>query len=176
MKVIITESQYKLLREQSLESDNLSSTEISKSYKDNKHYQWFDYLNPRHKDISKDYLEFILKSSIDVYVYKLKYKVKRIVTKNNDGEIIGFLIYADKGTKMDDLGDGKEYPVILSTAVNPNYRNQGILKNMIDKSGIPKPYLVHTGPLSPPGLWEKFGCRQVKSLEYGGNAIKKCRG
>ena len=38
------------------------------------------------------------------------------------------------------------------------------LKNMIDKSKVPKPYLVHTSPLSPPGVWEKFGCRKVKEI------------
>lgn len=172
MNYLITESQYKLLKEQSFEDDNLSSTEISNSYKDNKHYQWFDYLDPK-VYISKFNLESLLRDSIDTYVNKLKYNIKRIVAKNNNGDVIGFLIFADKGTNIDNLGDGKEYPVIVSTAVNPDYRNKGILKNMIDKSGIRKPYLVHTGPLSPPGVWEKFGCRKVKDLP-GLNYVEKC--
>jgi hypothetical protein len=172
MKYIITESQYKLLKEQSFEGDNLSSNEISNSYKDNKHYQWFDYLDPKFI-VPKIDMEAALKNTIDLYINQLKYNIKRIVAKNDNGDIIGFLIFTDKGTNIDNFGDGKEYPVILSTAVNPDYRNKGILKNMIDKSKVPKPYLVHTSPLSPPGVWEKFGCRKVKEIGRF-NYVEKC--
>ena len=98
--------------------------------------------------------------------------MKRVIVKDK-GETVAFLIWSDKGGDVDNLNNDKEYQVILATAVNPEYRRRGLLKTMLLKSGIQKPYLVQTSDLSPTGLWEKLGCKKVKELG-GGNYIERC--
>jgi hypothetical protein len=134
-------------------------------------YEWFnnDYSHINVKDLKNG-----LKNGLNVYRSIYGNSLKRVVAK--DGNIpAGYLIYVENShIHIDNIGDGKKYPVICSTAVNPDYRNKGILKGMIDKSGIQKPYLVHASLLSPPNLWERFGCKSVKKLDDNGNEILKC--
>jgi ribosomal protein S18 acetylase RimI-like enzyme len=148
------------------------SNDIVTTFQNKEHYKWMDYLNPEAK-ISKFDLDMSLKYTLDALNKVYGYILKRIVVKD-DGEIVGFLIYSYKGhSQLDDIGDGKIYPVLLSTAVHPNYRNKGLLKMMVDRSELKKPFLVHVSLISPPGLWEKFGCKVVKDMSDG-NKIMKC--
>lgn len=161
------------MKEQDISIDNSGNDEILKTFKEKGHYQWFDYLDPKLKDKIKPFmLNIALKYGLERLTKQYGYNLKRVIVKDKD-EVVGFFIWTDKGTEIDDIGDGKVYPVILSTAVHPEYRNRGLLKRMIETSGIEKPYLVQTGPISPIGLWEKLGCKIVKKIA-GGNSLKKC--
>ena len=152
--------------------EDKGNDEIISTYQNKGHYKWFDYLNP---DIEiKPYdLEYGLKHSISHLTKVYGYNLKRVVIKDKD-EIVAFLIYIDKNDKeFTDVGDGKTYPVLVSTAVHPDYRNRGLLKMMINKSGLTKPYLVQTSAISPPGFWEKLGCKIIRKYDQF-NALEKC--
>lgn len=134
-------------------------------------YKWF---NNDYSHIKTNNIDAQLKKAL--YIYRVFYgdTLKRVIAKDDDIPV-GYLIYTKRSySSFDDIGDGETYPVICSTAVNPEYRNQGILRGMIQKSGIGDPFLVHSSYLSPPNLWEKFGCKPVKDLEGEGNQILKC--
>jgi|LauGreDrversion4_2_1035121.scaffolds.fasta_scaffold330026_1 hypothetical protein len=147
------------------------SKEILKSFQKD-HYKWMDYIDPD-TNLPKEDLERALKYTLDVLVKDYKYKLKRVVIRDK-GEIVSFLIFTDSGHEViDNIGDGNTYPVLIATAVHPDYRNRGLLRMMIDNSNMKKPYLVHTSVVSPPGLWEKFGCKIVKELSDK-NKIMKC--
>lgn len=154
-------------------SDKYRGTkDIVKTFQNKGHYRWMDYMKPG-VNIPKHDLEHGLRNTLEMLVNQYDYKLKRVVIKDK-GEIVSFLIFTDKGSDViDNIGDGNTYPVLIATAVEPEYRNRGLLKMMIDKSNIQKPYLVHTSVISPPGLWENFGCRVVKELSED-NKIMKC--
>jgi hypothetical protein len=148
------------------------SKDIVKTFQNKGHYKWMDYLKPGVNVPKKD-LDLGLRNTLEILVNQFNYKLKRVVIKDK-GEIVSFLIFTDNGNEsIDNIGDGNTYPVLIATAVEPEYRNRGLLKMMIDKSNIQKPYLVHTSVISPPGLWEKFGCKIVKELSDD-NKIMKC--
>ena len=140
-------------------------------------YKWFnnDYPNIKIKIDNIDFdINGMIKKALSIYRIFYGNDLKRVIAKDDDIPV-GYLIYSKKGSPhFDDIGDGETYPVICSTAVHPEYRNKGILKGMIQKSGIGDPFLVHSGQLSPPNLWEKFGCKPVKKLDNYGNQILKC--
>lgn len=134
-------------------------------------YKWF---NNDYSRIKSDNIDLALKRALSTYRVFYGNNLKRVIAKE-DGIPVGFLIYTLEGNSyFDNIGDGKTYPVVCSTAVNPEYRNKGILKGMIEKSGIGKPFLVHASYLSPPNLWERFGCKHAKDLDNQGNEILKC--
>lgn len=146
--------------------------EIVSTFQDKGHYKWFDYVNPEFK-IEPNDLENGLRNTLDYLTKYYGYNLKRVVIKDK-GEIVAFLIYIDKNDKPHtNTDDGKTYPVLVSTAVHPDYRNRGLLKMMINKSGITKPYLVQTSAISPPGFWEKHGCKIIKRFDQF-NSLEKC--
>ena len=152
-------------------ADNSNTGDIVKTFQDKGHYKWFN--TDGVSDMPAKDVEDALRYTLEALATKFGYKMKRVVIKDK-GVVVGFLIWSDMGNPyIDDIGDGETYPVLLSTAILPEYRGKGLLRRMIDKSGIQKPYLVHTSKLSPIGLWEKMGCSVVK--DHGsGNAIEKC--
>jgi hypothetical protein len=151
--------------------DKSDTNNIVKTFQDDGHYKWFDTKNIQ--DVPTDVLEHTLKHTLESLAVSYGYKMKRVVIKDK-GVIVGFLIWSDMGNPyLDNIGDGENYPVLLATAILPEYRGQGLLRKMVDKSNIKHPYLVHSSRLSPIGLWEKMGCSVVKKLG-GGNALEKC--
>jgi len=152
-------------------TDKSNTADIVQTYQDKEHYKWFDTKNV--PEIPADTLEYSLKHTLEALAVSYGYEMKRVVIKDK-GEIVGFLIWSDMGNpNIDDIGDGEKYPVLLATAISPEYRGQGLLRKMINKSGIGRPYLVHTSKISPIGLWEKMGCSVVKNIGFG-NAVEKC--
>lgn len=161
------------ISEQKVLRDKSTTDDIVKSFEDEGHYRWFKVVDPNITDkYPAAYLEMALKYGLGQLTKMYGYDLKRVVIKDK-GKIVGFLIWTNKGSDVDDIGDNKIYPVILSTAIHPDYRNRGLLRMMLNKSGIEKPYLVQTSSLSPIGLWEKMGCKIVKKMELGNN-IEKC--
>jgi N-acetylglutamate synthase-like GNAT family acetyltransferase len=171
--VRLTESDLKRIISEVLKSHDKhkGNEDIIKTFKNKEHYKWFDYLNPN-VDIPRNSLEVIMKDGLDMLTKMFKYKLDRVVIKDK-GEIVAFLIYTKEGKIIDDIGDGNKYPVLLSVAVKPEYRNKGLLKMMIEKSGVKKPYLVQTGVITTPEVWEKLGCKVVKKIDTY-NSIQKC--
>jgi len=162
-----------LLKEQRVVYDKSKTDNIVNSFETQDHHKWFDNTDPEiAKQIPASTLEQSLKYSLRYLTSVYGYDLKRVVVKDKN-VIVGFLIWANKGKKLDDLGDNQTYPVILATAIQPDYRGRGLLKMMINKSNIKKPYLVQTSALSPIGLWMKMGCNVVKELGAG-NKIEKC--
>ena len=154
-------------------ADKSDNSNIVKSFEDQGHYKWFDYINPDSKfSMSPEFLEHALRKTLSNLALRFGYQMKRVVVKDK-GQIVGFLIWSDKGSSLDNLGNNRNYQVILATAVHPEYRNRGLLKTMLMKSGIQKPYLVQTSDISPIGLWQKMGCKKVKPVG-GGNYIERC--
>jgi ribosomal protein S18 acetylase RimI-like enzyme len=186
MKIIITESQYKLITEredkkniqesideQRVVRDKGKTGDIVKSFEDGGHYKWFNIKdNEFAKRIPYNYLEFAMKKSLNTLTSMYGYTLKRVVVKDK-GEIVGYLIWADKGSELDDIGDNQTYKVIVATAIHPDYRRRGLFKMMINKSGIQKPYLVQTSSFSEVGFWENMGCKVAKEIGDG-NKIEKC--
>lgn len=161
------------IKEQRIVHDRSKTNDIVKSFEDQGHHKWFDIIDPEYKKtILPHQLEQALKYGLGYLTSVYGYNLKRVVIKDK-GEIVGFLIWTNKGGEIDDLGDSQTYPVIIATAIHPNYRNRGLLRMMINKAGILKPYLVQTSALSPIGLWEKMGCKMVKDVGQG-NKIEKC--
>ena len=159
----------KLYEEPIASVDNVDPKRIVRSFVKNDHHKWFDKGN---LDIDDNQLRDGLNSAIQQYEVWYGDDLRKIVVKDK-GKIVGFLIWAIRGIYIDDLDDGETYPVLLSTAIDPEYRNRGLLKMMIERAGLQKPYLVHVSPISPVGLWEKIGCKVVKHMGNG-NKIAKC--
>jgi hypothetical protein len=174
MKYIITESQYNQLTSEEINFDTTQKTDVSTDFVKDKYAKWFDYKSPKLKHMSFSQIEDSLNFTMDFYL-KRQYKLKRILVKD-DNELVGFLIYSTttpKQEKIEDILEDKSYPILLSTAIAPNYRNRGLLKQMIDKANITKPFLVHTGQISTPGVWEKLGCRKIKNIDND-NFVELC--
>lgn len=178
MKIILTESQYRQITnyigEQRVSRDKSNTDDIIKSFEDKGHYKWFDVnnLNVFPPYVTPQMLEYSLKKTLNTLSKTFGYSLRRVVVKDK-GEIVGYLIWSDKGGELDDLGDGQTYSVILATAIHPDYRRRGLFKMMINKSNIQKPYLVQTSVFSPDGFWGKMGCEAVKDVGNG-NTIEKC--
>ena len=159
----------KLYEEPIASVDNVDPKRIVRSFVKNDHHKWFDKGNT---DLDDDTLRDGLNNQIAQYESWYGDNLKKVVIKDK-GKIVGFLIWTNRGGQIDDLGDGESYPVLLSTAIDPEYRNRGLLKMMIERAGLQKPYLVHASDISPIGLWQKMGCKVAKHLG-GGNKIEKC--
>lgn len=173
MKLKITPLHLKKLIEQLTPSSDDNSDDIIKSYEDDGHYKWFDYIDPEHRDkISPYHLEFALKKGLSIFRKRFGYDLKRVVIKDK-GEIVAFLIYSNTTGTKEGLDDDTTYTVLLSTAVHPDYRQRGLLRRMIDVANIHKPYLVQTSSISTPHVWEKLGCKVVKEVP-GLGQIQKC--
>ena len=173
MKLHITYKQLQFLREQFDTQSDVDGDNIVKSYEDNEHYKWFDYIDPKFKGmIPPDQLEFSLKKGVEYLKNMFNYDLKRIVVKDK-GEVVAFLIYSYTTGKREGLNDETPYPVLLSTAVHPDYRQRGLLKKMIESAGIQKPYLVQTSIISTPLVWEKMGCKVVAHRPPVGQ-VEKC--
>jgi ribosomal protein S18 acetylase RimI-like enzyme len=152
-------------------SDKSDTKNIVNTYMDQGHHKWFDSGNVDYME--KENLEYVLRNSLYFLSTHLKYEMKRVVIKDK-GKVVGFLVWSDNSNpKIDDIGDNKKYSILLATAIHPDYRGKGLLRRMINKSGIQKPYLVHTSRITPKGLWEKMGCKIVKNLPND-NFVQKC--
>ena len=176
MKIIITESQLrKIIREDYVVDDDPSAPEdVEKSFVDKEHYKWFD----QRSDAIKNYPESVIMDSLKMslgYLRKVfNYNLKRVFVKDGD-DIVAFLIFSDTNEKKEKISDneGNRLNIILATAVDPKYRNRGLLRKMIMKSNLGFPYLVHTSYISPHHVWEKLGCSPVVDMGDG-NKVEKC--
>lgn len=170
MKCIITESQYDLLMSEELnfKTDD-SQSNIIDDFSKQKLANWFDYKSPEISHLTKGDIAFNL-NHVMKYYYGQHYKLKRVLVKD-DNELVGFLVYSEttpKKENIEKLIDDKTYPIILSTAISPQYRNRGLLTKMFEKAKIQKPFIVHTSQISTPGIWDKFGCKKIKEVGVGG--------
>jgi ribosomal protein S18 acetylase RimI-like enzyme len=169
----LKDKQKENIGEQRVVRDRGKTGDIVKSFEDKGHYKWFNIKDSEFlKHIPYNYLEFAMKKSLDTLTSKFNYTLKRVVVKDK-GEIVGYLVWANKGSELDDIGDNQTYKVIVATAIHPEYRKRGLFKMMLDKSGIQKPYLVQTSSFSEAGFWENMGCKVAKEIGDG-NKIEKC--
>ena len=101
--------------------------------------------------------------------------VNKVIAKE-DGKMVGFLIWAQTTPKLEGVSDDETpIPVIVSTAVSPNYRKKGLYNNIFSKTGISGDYLVHASKvLSPFEFWERKGCKVVHDINYN-NKIMYCK-
>lgn len=161
----------KKLFEQRVGVDKSDTSDIIKSFQNQGHYKWFDYLDPKVK-LDPNNLEYALKYGLEHLTKYYGYTLKRVVVRDK-GQVVGFLIWSDTPKEIDNIGDEKNYQVLLATAIDPDYRNRGLLRKMIIRAGLQKPYLVQTSSINPIGLWEKMGCKKVKKIDDN-NFIEKC--
>jgi len=107
-----------------------------------------------------------------------KYSEVNKIVARKDGEMIGYLIWAETTPAMEGiqgLEPTTKIPVIVSTAINPNYRGQGLYNDMFNKSGIGGEYLVHASDvLSPYEFWRKKGCETIHEIDYQ-NKVLYCK-
>ncbi len=177
MRIIINENQYKKLISNPIDEvidsydDEDSEENIINKTKDN--LTWMDYRDKSLKNYPEDIIQKALKDTVDYY--KNNYSVKRVVVKD-DENVVGYLLFSTTTEKKETISndDTKQYNIILSTAIHPKYRGKGLLKMMINKSQIKRPFIVHTSSLSTPEVWEKIGCKPVKDLNYNNNKIQLC--
>lgn len=160
---------------------NELSTDINKIIKPN----WFNMNFNKISDVERKGIEKLKKYNLFDNVFKQsiekllqKYsKTNKIVARKND-EIIGYLIWVETTPiieKIIDLDPSMKIPVIISTAINPDYRNQGLYNNLFDNSGINGDYLVHASEvLSPFEFWKKKGCKTIREINYQ-NKILYCK-
>ena len=166
MKILIKEEQYNNLLDKINIDNDINDFEPN--------YEWFDYRNDKTKNISDDVINSGLKRSIEYY--NEEYKIKKVTIIKNE-KIIGFLLFSFTTLEKEGLNsiDLSQYPIILSTAIQPEFRNKGLLKMMINKANIKKPFLVHTSIISPSNLWEKFGCKEIGTKFSKDNKIEMCQ-
>lgn len=105
-------------------------------------------------------------------------KVNKIVARK-DGEMIGYLIWDETTPEMEGIVGLDDptipIPVIVSTAINPNYRGQGLYNNMFNKSNINGDYLVHASDvLSPYEFWKNKDCETIREIDYQ-NKVLYCK-
>ena len=168
MKVIYTSKQLKLIKEQ-IETDR---HKIKNDFIVGNHYSWFN----RPIQISEDRYKDGMNYTID-YLTK-QYDTKRVIVSDND-KLVGFLIFAETTISKEVPREMNNTPmnVILSTAIDPEYRNRKLFNKMLTESQITKPFIVHLGDHSPFDFWEKFGCKPI--YEYPspnkGNFVFLCR-
>lgn len=132
---------------------------------------WFnvnrDVLEPYQIKMVDDpiYFDKWFKESFSYLIKRYGNNLHRVVAQDN-GKIIGYFIWADSNAKIEGVSDDTtSIPVVLSTAVSPEYRRQGILNKMIENSGIGDEYFLHySDAISPEGFWEKKGCYPVHEL------------
>lgn len=176
-KIIITESQLKrLLKEDmSVKLDDSDPDEIVSSHENEGYWEWLhDDLNAlaKHFNAPLDYIKANLQKVLYAAKVYFKYDLKRVLVSDND-KVVGFLVWSDQGTEIDNLGDGNNYPVVIATAIAPEYRGRGLFNMMLKKSEIKKPFVVQLNATSPMSFWGKFGCRVEKEFPNG-NKVAKC--
>lgn len=138
---------------------------------------WMDYRSSELKKMApENHIKAMLKMGMDIL--KNKYKLKRVVVKDDDVDV-GFLIYSKTTENMEKISDNtsKSYDVVLATAINPKYRQQGLLKRMMESANINRPFFVQTSLITTPLVWEKLGCSPIRNMdEFGpGNVIQICK-
>jgi hypothetical protein len=178
MKILLSEHQLRRLFENTefttkLDDDN---DEIIKSY-ESSHWEW---ISEKVGDLAQlmgrplDIVKYSLRKILDTINKQFNYNLKRIIVVNKENEAVGFLVWSDKTGQLDDLGDGHNYPVIIATAIAPEYRGKGLYNMMIQGSKLQKPYLVHlNNATSPMSFWNKQGCKIEKEIDNV-NGIGKC--
>jgi Acetyltransferase (GNAT) family len=175
MKYIITENQFNFLISEEINyQTGGEQSDIVSDFTKDKYAKWFDYKAPSIKHMRNADLENSINYVMNSYLNQ-KYKLKRVLVKD-DGQLVGFLIYSITTPEKENIKnkiDENEYPILLSTAISPEYRNRGLLKKMIEKANIQKPFLVQTSALSTPGIWKKLGCEEIYYLGQG-NSIEFC--
>lgn len=187
MKIVITEEQVKnlilLIKEDYSVDFESNDTKIVDDFKHTLYL--FDYM-PEDLKLHFKKTENTMYNFTNIMMYTMKflsskYDLSRVVVKDK-GEIVGFLIYSytnkDKEEIETDEISEDNYPVLLATAVKPEYRERGLLKLMINNAKIDKPFLVQTSQISTPQVWEKIGCKVLYDLsdKYGeGNKIELCK-
>lgn len=176
-KIIITESQLKrLLKEDvSVNIDNSNPDDIASTHEKEGYWEWLhDDLNALAKQFNAP-LNYI-KTNLQKVLYAAKeyfgYNLKRVLVADDD-KVVGFLVWADQGTQLDDIGDGNNYQVLIATAISPEYRGRGLFNKMLTKSDIKKPFIVQLNPTSPMDFWSRYGCKVEKTFPDG-NKIAKC--
>lgn len=176
MKIIITEEQLrKIISEDYVVDDDPSTPEdVEKSFVDKGHYKWFDQRSDELKNYPESMIMDSLKTTLGYLRRVFNYNLKRVFVKDG-GEIVAFLIFSDTNEKKERISDkdGNRLNVILATAVDPEYRNRGLLRKMIMRANLGFPYLVHTSHISPHHVWEKLGCTPVVDMGQG-NKVEKC--
>jgi hypothetical protein len=135
---------------------------------------WFEIRNPKF-NMSRGLLNFSLRMVLANY--KSKYEVK-VIKIEDDGKIVGFLLYSmtnkeKEGIKNNSIPD-VEYPVVLSVAIDPDFRGRGLLKKMLQKANIIDEFLVHTSGVSPREIWDRFNCKPIQEVS-GGNFVEYCK-
>jgi hypothetical protein len=169
----ITNTDIKTRNEPSIDSDELIRSD------------WFNINLSKLTDMERKGIEQLKKHNKFENVFKQSVKnllkrypkVNKIVARK-DGEIIGYLIWVESTPKMEgikDLNSTIKIPVIVSTAISPDYRGQGLYNNLFKNSGIGRDYLVHvSNVLSPYEFWEKKGCKTIREINYQ-NKILYCK-
>ena len=172
MDVIISERHLKIIREE-IEIEN-NDDNVSDDFNNFEHYVWFDVPS----GIPQGYFKQAMSETMKML--SNKYNLKRVIVRN-EGEIVGFLIYSyttknKEGLKKDK--DKTQYPVILSVAIHPDYRNQKLFHKMMEIGKITTPFLVHVNnQISPMGLWNKLGCKSIYDHPFPmtGNSVCQCQ-
>jgi hypothetical protein len=178
MKILLSEHQLRRLFENpefttKLDDDN---DEIIKSY-ESSHWEW---ISEKVGDLAQlmghplYIVKYSLQKTLNTINKQFNYNLKRIIVVNKENDAVGFLVWSDKTGQLDDLGDGHNYPVIIATAIAPEYRGKGLYNMMIQGSKLQKPYLVHlNNATSPMSFWNKQGCKIEKEIDNV-NGIGKC--
>jgi hypothetical protein len=175
--IIISESQYKRLfiEDISAKIDDSNQDDIVSSHEKEGYWQWL------HDDLDALAKQFgaplgLIKVGLQKVLFSAKryfdYDLKRVLVADDD-KVVGFLVWADQGKEIDNLGDGNNYPVVIATAISPEYRGKGLFNKMLAKSEIKKPFVVQLNPTSPMDFWGRYGCKIEKELQDG-NKIAKC--
>jgi hypothetical protein len=169
----ITNSDIKTTNEPSTDSDELVRSD------------WFNIDLNKLTDIERKGIEQLYKNNKFENIFKQSVKnllkrypkVNKIVARK-DGKIVGYLIWVESTPKMEgikDLNPTIKIPVIVSTAISPDYRGQGLYNNLFKNSGIGRDYLVHvSNVLSPYEFWGKKGCKTIREINYQ-NKILYCK-
>jgi ribosomal protein S18 acetylase RimI-like enzyme len=160
--------------EVSVSDDESDSLNIVKSHVDDEHWRWMHDPKQLAKILGSDikHVEYSLSQLLAQMQKGFGYNLKRVLITDRD-VVVGYFIWATEGKSIDDLGDGKKYPVIINTAIHPSYRGRGLFTKMLQKANLQRPFLVHIGVVSPIKMWEKLGCKPVKNVGQG-NFISKC--
>jgi hypothetical protein len=147
---------------------------------------WFNMNFDKLKALDKMSVEYLMKTN--QFENWFKQSVKQLLTRyskvnkivaRKDGDMIGYLIWAETTPEMEGIVGLDDptitIPVIVSTAINPNYRGQGLYNNMFNKSNINGDYLVHASDvLSPYEFWKNKGCETIREVDYQ-NKVLYCK-
>ena len=136
---------------------------------------WFSIEDPR-VNLNRHQLNFSLKMVLEKY--KRDYDVRVVKVKDGD-KVIGFLLYSMTNKNKEEITDEgfprHEFPIVLSTAIDPNYRGQGLLTKMLQKANIINEFLVHTSGVSPRKIWDRYNCKVVHDFGVEKGGVEYCK-